>query len=616
MFNLSRFIFEIGGCYSNGQILRDGANMKLTRILILLAGITFLLAACNKEDEAVTDLSPADSNPLLAYVPADTAYVAADLESLPQGIIDAYLDRFQPVFDTLNEQVTEFKMAYATNQYEDEAAAKLASAVLDELNWDISVESFARLGLTPQAHHVMYGMGVFPVIRVELTDATALREAIARVEAKMGVSMPQSNFNGKTYWRISDEDSEEVGIYIAILDQQLAISVFPTSAEKDLLAAFMGDDMPAQSLASSNALGILNNAKGYTNYGSGFLDLQKMADEFLDPNSYTRTHLPSNEHYDTSSMDAVCVAEFKSIIAKAPRMTAGMTTITNNEMAVRYDLEMESTLATGLAALVSNTPIAEDGDHLFSASLAIQVGKLRNFLIEKANEIVSSPYQCEKLQHMNSSASSLVQQLNIPMPPMINNLMGFRVKVDDYDPEGGFGLTNGNGLLALYVDKPEMLVGMASMMLPGFEELDLANQKQPVRIPSSLTRVEGVDVYALMSKSAIGVALGDQDPAALTPFMKAAPQNSGTLFSMSIDMAKQMEIEQAITDEWTSQYADDFDDEDMDEDMDDDMDEHAAAFMAFSEAMQASYAGMLGRSRLDVNLNKDGVSIENRMTFK
>lgn len=584
--------------------------MKLTRLLILLAGTTFLLAACDKADEAVTVLSPTDSNPLLAYVPADTAYVAADLETLPQDVTDAYLDRFEPVFASINEQVAKFKVDYAAGQHADGSVGKLASALLDELNWDVSVESFAKLGLTPQAHHVMYGLGVFPVIRVELTDASALRDAILRVETKMGISMPQSDFNGKAYWRISNGDGEKVGIYVAILDQQLAISVFPTSAEKDLLASFMGDEMPAQSLASSNALGILNNNKGYTNYGSGFLDLQKMADEFLDPDSYTRTHLPISGHYDSASMGAVCVAEFKSIIAKAPRMTAGMTAVSKNEMAVRYDLEMESNLATGLAALVSNTPVAQDGDHLFSASLAIQVGKLRNFLLEKANEIVASPYQCEKLHDLNSSAHTLVQQMNIPMPPMINNLLGFRVKVDDYDPEGGYA--NANGLLALYVDKPEMFIGMASMMLPGFEELDLANQKQPVKIPASLTRVEGVDVYALMSESAIGVALGEQDPAELTPFMKASPQSTGTLFSLSIDMAKQWKIEQAMSEQWADEYADDL----ADDDMDDDMDEHASAILAFSEAMKDSYEAMLDRSRLDVNLNKDGVSLDSRVTFK
>ncbi len=70
------------------------------------------------------------------------------------------------------------------------------------------------------------------------------------------------------------------------------------------------------------------------------------------------------------------------------------------------------------------------------------------------------------------------------MPPMVNNLMGVRVRVDDFDP--AMEISQANGLLAIHVDKPEMFVGMASMMLPGFENLDLANQTEPVRIPAEM----------------------------------------------------------------------------------------------------------------------------------
>lgn len=584
--------------------------MKLNRNLLLLAGLALFLTACDKsKDEAVSLTSKAHSNPLLAYVPADTPYVAADLEAIPKDISDAWLQRFQPVLDTTNEQLAKFRNDYANGVYEADVTAKLANAIADELNGEVSEESFAKLGLSLQAHHVIYGMGMFPVMRLELTDADALRAAVERIETKMGVAMPQNEFNGKVYWKFTDENAKGAGIYIVILENQLALSVFPTTAEAELLPAFLGETMPADSIASSNSLGNMNRDKGYSNFGSGYADLQKITDQILDSNSFTRTHLGANLEFDTSRYDEVCITEFKSIVARAPRITAGMTTLKKDEMAVRYDLELQSTLASGLAALVSNTPVAEEGDHLLSASLAIRVGKLRTFMLEKANSLMAAPYQCEYLQHLNNGAQKLATQLNIPMPPMINNLMGFRVKVDDFDPSMNF--MDASGLLALYVDKPEMFVGMASMMLPGFEELDLANQKQPVKIPPSLTRVDGVEVYALMSKDAIGAAIGQQDPADLPAFLNAKAQTTGTLFSMSVDMAKQMQIEDALTDQW-DQYGFDMDDfEDMD-----DMDEKDSQAIIFSDAVRASYAAILGRSRLDVNLNEAGISIESRMTFK
>ena len=342
--------------------------------------------------------------------------------------------------------------------------------------------------------------------------------------------------------------SAPVAVYIAILDEQLALSVFPVNGEDSLLAAFLGQEMPAESMASSNILGTMNHEKGYTGYGSGFMDIQKMADEIINPNSDTRSLMSPEMIAQLDTLDAVCVAEIESMIAKTPRMTAGTTSLTANEVSVRYDLEIENSLASGLAALVSNTPTASDGNFLLSASLAIKVGKLRSFVLEKATAVFENPYQCANLQKLNEQAGLLVTQLNTPMPPMINNLMGVRVRVDDYDPN--IAITDGNGLLALHVDKPEMFVGMASMMVPGFESLDLANQSEPVKIPAEMMQMEGVDVFALMSDSAIGAAIGEKHVKDLVGFMAAKAQDNGTLFSISHDMAKQMEIQDALAEQF------------------------------------------------------------------
>ena len=569
--------------------------MKFTRTLTLIAITALLFTACNRESTEVATVKE-NTNPLLAYVPADTAYVFANLEPTPKELTDAYVARFQPVLDVISKEVSQFQTDYESGNYQDNQMAKLATAVLDELGGDLSSENLEKLGISMQAHHAFYAMGVFPVIRLGLSDAQALRDAIGRIEVKMGFDLPVKDFNGVSYWSIT-EDGMPAGVYIAILDQQLAISMFPLNAETSLLASFLGQEMPAQSMASTNALAIMNSEKGYTGYGSGILDLQKLADEMLNPDSATHTHLGPDMGFDPSSLDAVCVAEAEAMIAKAPRMTAGTTKLSANEIGMRYELEIENSLASGLAALVSDTPVAEDGDHLLSASLALQVGKLRNFLLEKANTIVASPYQCEELQELNQNAVELAEQLNIPMPPMVNNLLGVRVKVDDFNPTGQ--IPQGDGLIAVHVDKPEMFVGMASMMVPGFEDLDLANQSKPVRIPAEMLHMEDLDVFALMSDNAIGAAVGEQHAKDLVKFMAAPSQDNGTFFSVSYDMAKQIEIQMAM--EETFAVNPDSDRSPVDE---------------LSDAVMESYTTMFGRYNIDMRLTGDGLVIDSTMTFK
>ncbi len=570
--------------------------MKFTRTLVLIFSATLLLAGCNKEsDEAVTTAKE-DSNPLLAYVPADTAYVFAGLEPVPAEITDAYVTRFQPVLDVMSKHIEQFQAEYQAGDHQDSPAAQLAMAVLDELGGTLSTENLEKLGISLQAHHAVYAKGVFPVIRLGLGDEQLLRDAIARIEAKMGYELPVQNLNGSTYWRVSDDDMP-VGVYIAILDQQLALSVFPVTAQAGMLPAFLGQEMPAQSMASSNALGAMNKKKGYLAYGSGIIDIQKLADEILNPESSTRNALGTHMDAHIASLDAVCVSEIKSIIAKAPRMTAGTTRLSANEVAVRYDLEIENLLASGLAALVSATPAASTGNHLLSASLAIKVGKLRSFVLEQATAVATTPYQCAELQDLNDQAAQLMTQLNIPMPPMVNNLMGVRVRVDDFDPS--MEISQANGLLALHVDKPEMFVGMASMMLPGFEKLDLANQTEPVRIPPEMTYMPGLDVFALMSDTAIGASVGEKHVKDLAGFLSAKPQDDGTFFSISHDMAKQLEVQAAVAEKFQI-----------------DTEAGHSAPHEYSEALKKAYTDMLGYSRVDMRLTPDGLMIDSAMTFK
>ena len=568
--------------------------MKLTRTLAIIVSATLIFAACGKESDGATVAVTENTNPLLAYVPADTPYVFADLESVPEEITDAYVTRFQPVMDVVSKHVEQFQNDFASGKFQDNAMAQLAAAILDELGGDLSAENLEKFGMDLQAHYAFYGMGVFPVIRFELNDAQELRNAIGLIEAKMGAQLPVMRLNGIDYWRAIDDDNDQpMGMYIAILDQQFVMSAFPVSAEDSLLTSLLGQDLPTESMASTNRLAVLNSEKAYTGYGSGILDLQKISDEIFDENSTTRMYLPQEVATHLAALDSVCIAEIKSMVAMAPRMTAGATRFTADEISTRYDLELESTLASGLAMLVSDTPVAAEGDYLLSASLAIQVGKLRNFVLEKANNVIATPYQCEMLQELNQNAGELVTQLNIPMPPMVNNLNGIRVRMDDFDPTEE--IIQGKGLLSLHVDKPEMFVGMASMMVPGFDTLDLANQSEPVRIPSDILPISGIDVFALMGDTAIGAAVGEQYAGDLENFMSAKPQNDGTFLSISHDMAKQMEIQSALTHEMEGVHGQGHE---------------------FHKAIQESYIDMLGRSRVDMRFTADGLVIDSTMTFK
>jgi len=169
--------------------------------------------------------------------------------------------------------------------------------------------------------------------------------------------------------------------------------------------------------------------------------------------------------------------------------------------------------------------------------------------------------------------------------------------MDDFDPAAG--LNQGNGLIALHVDKPEMFVGMANMMVPGFDALDLANQTEPVKLPQDVIQMPDLDVYALMGKNSIGAAIGEQFAGDLKEFMNVDTKNDGTFLSVSYDMAKQMKLQGSI-----AQYTG----------MDTGADQ--SSVHEYAEAMRNSYMQVLGRSRVDVRFTNSGLVIDSVMTFK
>ena len=70
----------------------------------------------------------------------------------------------------------------------------------------------------------------------------------------------------------------------------------------------------------------------------------------------------------------------------------------------------------------------------------------------------------------------------------------------DFSPE------KARGMISLEVEKPQMLIGMAQMFVPGMENLELEPGGDPIEVPQELLSfsAEGISVFAAMSNDSIG----------------------------------------------------------------------------------------------------------------
>jgi hypothetical protein len=577
--------------------------MSSIRLAAIAAICLFTIAACGKE-EAQQAISSGTGNALLSYVSNTSPYLAANLEPTPDEVIDSYLAKASPVLLTIQSQIVKYRMELENNPDSVDPHGKLALALLTELDGKLNRPGLESLGFDLQSHKVFYGMGAFPVIRMGLTDAQVLNETIQRVLDNAEIEAPQLEYQGQAYWRVSsdthvnDDSDFPAGLYIAILDDHVAVSLFPTTVETELLPAFLGKSMPDSSDAQARLEGI-NSKYDYAPYFSGLLDLQMLADEFLNSDSLLSRALGEEGEDLPANLSAECKTEIREIISHTPRMVGGTKELEADALAIQYVVETKSSLAQQLLDLVSGVPLVNaKSTRLLNFSFGMKFGAARDFFRQKAEAITQAPYTCEHLQDLNDSAVKALEQLNQPMPPLVNNFKGLRLSLSKLSA-GQPIPQEVEGLIAVHVDKPEMFVGMAQMFLPDLSTMNLVKGEPPIQLPASLIPMPNIVAFAAMSDNAIGLSVGAGEEQHLTAFLNEDSTDDGTFMSLNYDTAAYLEMTQKMGNHWQS--PDSPDDQPREE---------------INKAIQEAYKAVAGRSEVYLQFTEDGLIIDSRMTFK
>ncbi|MEJ8569778.1 hypothetical protein [Elongatibacter sediminis] len=576
--------------------------MLHTRTLAAAAASMLILAACGRDD---TFIDSGVDNDLLAHVPAGTPYLSANLQPIPDEIIDSYLQRAQPVLDVLQRELTSTRQALASAPTSDHSLDPVILALVNEFDGKLNRSGLEELGLDLQAPRALYGMGAFPVFRMGLSDATRLRATIQRILDAGGIAAPQLDHQGTGYWRLPASDDTGAGrggaIYIAILDNQLTIGIFPASLESELLPHLLGQSMPAESDAAER-LQAINERQGYTPYGTGSFDLLALTDELFSSESVSGRALMDAGIDVSTQLGPMCREEIRQIVSQAPRVHSGLTELTSDSVGYELVVEAEPGLAAELAGLVARVPQADpDSVGVLEFALGLKVGALRDFLRGRTAAVAEAPYRCQHLQELNDAARKMYTQLNQPIPPLVNNFEGLRISLNRLGSNPAQA-EQVEGVMAIHVEQPEMFVGMAQMFLPDLAALQLTPGAPPARLPASMIPLPGVVAFAALSDSAIGLSVGAGEEARLADYLDEDSEPGGTFLSMNYDTETYLEYTDRFSDQMAQFQAG--------------PDEEPGPIHGLAEAARQAYKAMAGRTDTRMSFSEEGIHITSRMTFK
>ena len=509
-----------------------GIFMRSTTRFMALGLTGFALAACAHKDKDAP----------LAFVPADTPYVVANLDVLDDGTRGALLTQADM---QLPSQLAQLSATADQMAQKDPDGARLMHALVAEFNGK-TIESFAQnAGLDLKGYSALYGVGLAPVLRIGLSDRKAFDGFISRLETAYGKKLDVLDIGAQSYRKYTFAASGTEAI-LAMVGKQAVLSLLPADASPALLRQALGLDRPAKSLQDDGRLATLAKAKGYQNWVVGDLDLTRalpLAMGGSDPllasviraraaAESAKTGEPVANQLQTSPS---CAPEAARIAARVPAISFGYTQLDTGHQNVRFDIALADDITKAFADLKVELPgLGRAGTAAFDASIALPVAQLRTFWSAQADAVAAKPFTCPALTDLDDGFAKLGPAMQKAAIPPFGDMLGLRIALDTLAPAKNGGIPTFTGRLVLGTNNPTGLLAMSQMMVPALAQLKLTPNGPPVPLPKDMASMLGQPAWMALGDKAIAIGVGAGEDAQLAATLKAPIGDTGSTGRMHL----------------------------------------------------------------------------------
>lgn len=507
-------------------------------VVAALAG----LAACSKSDD----------NAPLAFVPAQTPYVFANFEAVDDAVIESWKRMLEPVRVAYAETLAQARAKLQKDSDDPEKTQRILS--LMELFEDkLSPEGWEKIGFSREARTAMYGVGVIPVVRIELADPDKLRAFIAEVQTRAGETFPVADIDGHNYWRIVPDADKPIALVIAIIDSHLVLTVDPGS-EAAPLADLLGLNRPQETMLDSDELTKINKDYDFGPHGTMLVDMRRLASALFGQEGQA-TWFTQMLAEEGDTLSPACRTEFTAMADNVPRLVAGYTRLDPKSMDSRTVIELKPALAQGLMPIAAPVPglgSAADGSASLEFGFGLKLDKLAEFIQAQASAIRAAPYACEHLLSMNESAGQVSQQM-AGLYMAAGWFTGMRAVLTEFTWGENGQPEKVEGAMVVASPNPAGLIGTLKGFVPQLAELDLVANAEPV--PVALGEMAGMGnevppTFVAMSDTAIGIGVGAASQGTLKGYLAAPATEPAPLLHVGYNGAfygRMMKQIQAMT---------------------------------------------------------------------
>jgi hypothetical protein len=531
---------------SRQALITPGITMRSTTRYLAMGLASIMLAACSHKDKDAP----------LAFVPADTPYVVANLDVLSDSTRTALLAQADA---QLPSQLAQMDSVADRLAAKDPDGARLLRALRAEFNGK-TVEGFAKsAGLDLKGYTAFYGLGLAPVVRFQLSDPAAFEGFIGRLETAYGKKFVVATEGKQSYRKyVSTEAGME--LILATVDKQAVAALLPANPPQALLREALGLDRPRKSMQDAGRLADLAKARGYKQWLVGELDLARALPLALGGKdalveSVRKAHAqaesaktgePVANQLQTSP---ACSTEAARVAARVPSISFGYTELDAKHQDGRVDIALADDISKAFAGLKVDLPgLGNAGTAPFDLSLALPVASLRTFWLAQASAVAAKPFTCPALTDLNEGFAKLDPVLQKAAIPPFGDLLGVRIALDTLTPNANSSLPTFSGRLVLATSNPSGLLAMGQMMVPALAQMKPSSDGNPVALPQQMTGMLGQPAWVAMGDKALALGVGAGEDAKLASTLKEPGGSGGQMSRMHLSGAMYLSWVQLMQD--------------------------------------------------------------------
>lgn len=470
---------------------------------------------------------------MLAQVPVDSPYLMAMLDPLPGAVKEQ-------MFDSLDKKVAAaFELSRDVDRSQLEPPMRAYFAMLDELAGKNLKEWGRELGFDPSGRFVLYGLGVWPVLRLSVANEPRMRQVITRMLAAAGAPTTERTVQGRRYWQL---DVKWLSIVGGIVDGQAVFAVLPTAAVAQYLPLVLGLDKPARSLHASGSLDALIGRYQFLPTMIGYLDARFTADILAGRSSSSNTELDKPLRSAIGPISETCRADLDRLAGYVPRIVFGYHRLDTKGIHGSLALELPPSVVAALQRIrtaVPDLPTGLGARATFHVGLAANLDELLPLVFQLTTYVREHPFACPWFAPLGEAAAQLAATLDQPLPAALYGMRGMALVFEHLTLEP----FDARGHAVIASDHANDLLNLVLPRLPGMSGIVVHPDARPVQLPlGGLGAPATLTGYAATRIDRAAIAVGPASASEVVEVLNRPPPKRSPLASFGFDVERMIEI--------------------------------------------------------------------------